>query len=234
LSLDDEGRPQSRLALMTPPASARGEDRSAARPRPHASLPFENGEFLVTDAGRDLVILYRIDGETAEGVECLDALPLPPGCGPRHLARLPGREIGYVSNQNAGSVSVIARVMTGKGPRLELRSAIAAPGLGRARSVPSEIAVHPGSGFVYMANRMDNSLSIFSIESEQGDLAARGSLDVMGANPRHFALSPDGKFLIVANQDSDDLTTFAVSDRGGRLEWTGKRTEVATPTAICF
>ncbi len=85
-----------------------------------------------------------------------------------------------------------------------------------------------------MANRMDNSLSISSIESESGELAVRGCVDVMGRNPRHFVVSPDGGTLIVANQDSDDLATFRVVDGGRNLEGTGRRFEVATPTAICF
>ena len=235
LSLDDAGRPRLRFSLAQSLVTVRGEDRGGARSRPHASLMLANGELLVTDTGRDLVLLFKIVGEgPTGGLELLDALPLPLGSGPRHMAHRPACGVVYVSNQNAAGVSIVARTMTGEGPRLELRGMVAPPGLGRDRLVPSEIAVHPTSDLVFMANRTDNSLSIFSIESERGELAARGCVDVMGRNPRHFAVSPDGECLIVANQDSDDLATFRVRNGGRGLEWTGRRFEVPTPTAICF
>jgi 6-phosphogluconolactonase len=235
LSFADDGRPQRRLALLSPPTIARGEDRGAARARPHASLPLMDDELLVTDTGRDLVLLYKVHEEgSAGGIDLLDALPLSIGSGPRHMAQRHGGDVVYVSNQNSGGVSIVARVATDEGPRLELRGVVSAPGLGRHRPVPSEIAVHPTQDVVYMANRMDNSLSIFSIESSTGDLTARGCFDIIGRNPRHFAISPDGRHLIVANQDSDDLTTFQLNDNGLAMTWSGRRFAVATPTAICF
>jgi 6-phosphogluconolactonase len=235
LSLADDGGPRQSLALIAPPATARGADRSGARARPHASLPLGDDELLVTDTGRDLVLLCKISSEPAiGGVELVDALPLAEGSGPRHMAHRASAGVIFVSNQNAGGVSIIARVMTGKGPRLEFRGVAPAHGLGRDRPVPSEIAVHPTLDCVYMANRMDNSLSVFSIESESGELAARGCIDVMGRNPRHFGISPDGRFLIAANQDSDDLAVFRIGEGGRDVAWTGRRFDVATPSSICF
>jgi 6-phosphogluconolactonase len=233
LSLSDSSAPLERLAIGTPPTAARGEDRSHTRSRPHASLLLAGNELLVTDAGRDFVLLYKIRPESSE-LELLDAVPLPRGAGPRHMAHGRGADVIYVSNQNSGGVSIIARTAASEGPRLELRGAVPATGLGRARPVPSEIAMHPNLDIVYMANRMDDSLSIFSIESDRGELAPRGCVDVRGRNPRHFAVSPDGKWLIVANQDSDELTSFRIIEGGCGLEWTGRRNPMATPTAICF
>jgi len=232
LSLTDSGAPLQRLAMAALPASARGEDRSQARSRPHASLLLDDDELLVIDTGRDLVLLYKICLGSPARLELVDALPLPSGFGPRHMAH--SRGVIYVSNQNSGGVSVIARIMRSEGPGLELRSVISAPGLGRTPPVPSEIAIHPKLDVVYMANRMDDSLSIFSIESERGELASRGCIDIRGRNPRHFAASPDGNWLIVANQDSDNLTCFRISQDGRELEWTGRRHEIDTPSAICF
>ena len=145
-----------------------------------------------------------------------------------------GGAIVYISNQNSGGVTIVARVLTNEGPRLELRGVVHAATLGRDRPVPSEVALHPSGGFVYLANRGDNSLSLFSVEPKTGVLSAKRCVDIRGRNPRHFAISPDGKYLIVANQDSDDLALFAISNGGGAVVWTGKRFACATPTAICF
>ena len=171
-----------------------------------------NDELLVADTGRDLILLYRIVAERlAATLHLQDALPLPAGLA-RHLALHAATGAIYVSNQNAGGVSVVVRTASDDGPRLALRGVAASAGLGRDRCIPSEIAVHPRFGVVYMANRRDDSISIFSIELASGDLALRGSVDVMGVNPRHFRVTPDGSWLVVANQDSDDLTVFRVED----------------------
>jgi 6-phosphogluconolactonase len=235
LSLGEGGEPQKSLSLAAPPSIARGENRGAAKSNVHASMRLGGDELLVTNTGRDLVLLYRIVGErSAASLNLLDALPLPLGTGPRHLALHAATGAIYVSNQNSGGVSVIAHTAGHDAPRLELAAMVASAGLGRDRCVPSEIAVHPTLGVVYMANRRDNSISVFSIESERGDLTLRDSVDVMGSNPRYFRVSPEGLWLIVANQDSDDLTVFRVEDGGRGLAYTGSRFEVATPTAICF
>jgi 6-phosphogluconolactonase len=235
LALGENGEPQRSLSLVAPPAVARGEDRGAARSHVHASMPLANGELLVADTGRDLILLYRTAGErSAASLHLQDALPLPAGTGPRHLALHAATGAIYVSNQNAGGVSVVARAASDDGPRLELRGVVASAGGGRDRCIPSEIAVHPRFDVVYMANRKDDSISIFSIESASGDLALRGSVDVMGVNPRHFRVTPDGQWLVVANQDSDDLTVFRVEDRGRGLTYAGRPFPVATPTGICF
>ena len=201
----------------------------------HASARLGNDELLVADTGRDLILLYRIVADrSAATLHLEDALPLPAGTGPRHLALHAATGAVYVSNQNMGGVSVVVRAASDDGPRLALRGVVASAGLGRNRCIPSEIAVHPSFDVVYMANRKDDSISVFNIESERGDLALRGSFDVMGVNPRHFRVTPDGSWLVVANQDSDDVTVFRVEDFGRRLKYTGRPFAVATPTAICF
>jgi 6-phosphogluconolactonase len=235
LALGEGGEPRKSLSLAAPPSIARGENRGAAKSNVHASMRLGGDELLVTNTGRDLVLLYRIVGErSAASLNLLDALPLPVGTGPRHLALHAATGAIYVSNQNSGGVAVLARTVGRDGPRLELLGMVASVGLGRDRCVPSEIAVHPTFDVVYMANRSDNSISVFSLESERGDLALRSSVDAMGSNPRYFRVSPGGRWLIVANQDSDDLTVFRVEDEGRSLVYTGTRFAVATPTAICF
>jgi 6-phosphogluconolactonase len=233
LMLDAEGRPHERVALARPPYQARGEDRSEASPRPHACLTLQNGELVVTDAGRDLVLLYRLLVGAAQ-FELLDALPLPRGTGPRHLASSPVKGVFYVSNQNSGGVSLLAREVREGRPKLHYPGHIPAGGLGRDRPVPSEVAVHPKEPVAYLANRRDDSLSVFAIDLTDGRLEPIGAVDVMGRNPRHFAVAPCGHWLVAANQDSDALTVFRIEDQGRRLAWTGALWPIATPTCVAF
>jgi 6-phosphogluconolactonase len=120
LALGADGRPDAVLALTRPPGKAAGEGRSGTSPRPHAVLIAGENELIVTDTGSDLVLLYRI---VTEGrglrLELLDALALPAGTGPRHLAQTVGGSIVYVSNQNSGGISIVEHVADAKSPRLE-------------------------------------------------------------------------------------------------------------------
>jgi 6-phosphogluconolactonase len=188
---------------------------------------------LVTDTGRDLVLLYRRAVHAVE-FELLDAMPLPKGTGPRHFARSPTKGVFYVSNQNSGGVSIVARNTGDAQPRLDYLDHVPGRGIGRERPVPSEIAIHPKEPVVYLANRGDNSLSVFAIDSNGGRLEPIGAFDVMGRTPRHFAVAPGRKWLVAANQDSDELTVFRIEDDGRRLAWTGVRCPIATPTCVAF
>ncbi len=82
-----------------------------------------------------------------------------------------------------------------------------------------------GGAFLYVANRTDGSIGIFSIGA--GGKPQNGSWQRMGAaDVREFSFDPTGKFLVAANQTASQVTVFAVE--GG----TGKLTPVGTPTMV--
>lgn len=226
LSIAD-GFPDALLGVHETPTEIAGVDRSAARSRPHSSIVIGDS-VLIADCGRDSLMLYAIEGRGRDArLTLLDALALPEGTGPRHLARSADARTVYVSNQNSPGVSVVEV----DGPRLVLRQIVASPGLGRASALASEIAVHPHLPLVYLANRRDESISLFDVADDDGRLEWRSSVDVLGAWPRHFQLTPDGAFLLVANQNSNEVVSFA-ADASGDLAWTGHRLALPTPTMI--
>lgn len=229
IACDAAGEPTRVATTITLPDRGKGWDRSGSRSRPHSVLVLPGGEhFLIADCGRDTVALYAWD-QGAETAELLDALPLAPGTGPRHLARHTATGAIYVSNQERGGVSVVEVELRGQ-PSLHLRATVPGPGLGRERPVPSEIAVHPDGGSVVLANRVDNSLTVYAIAAD-GSLAERATVDSGGRNPRHFAFTPDGAALIVAHQDSDELVAFRWE---GGLPAAPIRIPIATPTSVLF
>lgn len=230
LPLDDDGAAREPVALLTSPTVIGGVDRSDALSRPHSATRVRGDELIVTDTGRDLVLLYRVDGDSV--VRLIDTLVVPIATGPRHLAWSERMSTAFVSHQEAASLGVVRLEDTRDGPRLRLVNEVGSPGLGRARPRPSEITMHPEGDVVYMANRIDNSLSIFEVAREGARVELVDCIDVVGSGPRHFALTEDGRFLLVANGDSDEVQSFRVADGGRRVEWSGERLEVATPNFI--
>jgi 6-phosphogluconolactonase len=233
MALDVDLVPIRSLARYTPRALA-GRGAEEISPRPHASVRIAEDELLIADAGLDQLLLYRLlgDGATSQ-LALVDSLQLAEGTGPRHIAWRDKSDTAFVSNQNDGSVTIIDRVETDLGPKLRFNSVVESGSLGRSRSIPSEIALHPNGSALYMANRFDDSLSVFSV-SDTGGLELRDTVDAEGVNPRYFRLTDDGRFLLITNQDSDDITSFRVSEDGLNIEWTGERLSVATPTCVAF
>lgn len=232
--LSDEGSPNKIHALTTPPERTAQADLSIEPPRPHSSFRVGDSQLLVADTGRDQVLLYEIRA-TGEGwdLQLQDTLPLPLGSGPRHIAMHPTGAV-YVSNEGSGGVSVLRLEQHGDRARIRLEDSTTSPTLGRARAVPSEIAVHPAFSVVYMANRLDNSLSIFAADPADGSLSPLLALDTLGRNPRHFRVAPTGDYLLIAHQDSDEVVAFRISKQGQSVAWAGHTLRTATPTAICF
>jgi 6-phosphogluconolactonase len=93
--------------------------------------------------------------------------------------------------------------------------------------------VSPDGRFVYVSNRLHDSIAYFSIGKE-GILTWAGEAWTRGDYPRHFNIDPTGNFLYSCNQRSDAVTTFRINLETGDLTFTGQYTPVGTPSIIIF
>lgn len=232
LPLADDGIAGTPIAFLDSPTVVGSVDRGDVLSRPHSATRVRSDELIVTDTGRDMILLYRVSG--LDSFELVDTLVMPTGTGPRHLAWSDQTSTAFVSHQESASLGVVRLTDTVKGARLQLQGVIDSPGLGRYTPRPSEVVMHRSGRIVYMANRIDNSLSIFELNDGSAGAELIGCVDVLGESPRQFALTPDGRFLLVANGDSDEVVSFAVSDDGRAVTWSGHRLKVNTPNFICI
>lgn len=229
---DKNGLPIEVTELIRTPAKGDGWNRSARASHPHAAkfVP-GSSSFVVADFGRDLVLLYEFRG-VGSAAALVDVAALEPDTGPRHLAWHAESGCFLVSNQTVGGVTVLRVTRDAQGEPAALEHLQTAPGGGlrRAQPVPSEIAIHPDGRRAILANRADNSLTVYGIAAN-GSLTELCSVDSGGLNPRHFAISPDGALVIVAHQESDELVVFEWRD-GRPVE--ASRAPLATPTSVLF
>ncbi|MBN9059171.1 MAG: lactonase family protein [Rhizobiales bacterium] len=221
------------LDLATASAAHPGHGPDAGRQdRSHAhcvqATP-DNRHIVVSDLGIDRLVSYRFDAETG-AITKVGETELPPGSGPRHFAFHPAKAFAYVVNELASTVASLSfDAESGGFTVLDV-----APTLDDTTGNHcSEIKLGPDGRFLYVANRGDDSLSIFAI-GEDGIARRREAVPSGGKTPRHFAFSPDGRLLAVANQDSDVVTLFAVDPADGSLTRLDRDIAVGTPTAICF
>ena len=71
--------------------------------------------------------------------------------------------------------------------------------------------------FAYAANAADNTVSVYSIDSTSGALAAVGTPVPTGTSPYAIAARPDGQYIYVVNQISGNISVYAVNATSGAL-----------------
>lgn len=203
---------------------------------PHAHMiePDRSGRFVVSaDLGLDRLFLWRFDERAAALVpNDPPSIALPPGDGPRHFAFHPNGRWFY-SLQEEGSNLALYDYDANAG-RLAHRQTISTLPAGFAgTNFTSEIMVSSDGRFVYVANRLHDSIAFFAIGAD-GTLQPAGEEWTRGDYPRSFNFDPTATFLYSCNQRSDVVTAFRVDRASGRLAFTGHYTPVGNPSCIVF
>ena len=204
--------------------------------RPHAHMieADPSGRFvLAADLALDQILVWRFD-EVKGALAPNDppSIALPPGDGPRHFAFHPKGQWLY-SLQEEGSTLVVFGYDPANG-RLRAKQTLSTLPRGFAgTNFTSEIAASPDARFVYVANRLHDSIAWLSI-GRDGTLTWVGEEWTRGDYPRSFTIDPSGRFLFSCNQRSDAITTFRVDPKSGALTFTGQYTPVGSPAHIIF
>jgi 6-phosphogluconolactonase len=188
-----------------------------------------NRQVFVTDLGTDKVMLYRLD--SASGKLIAHDPPfasIAAGSGPRHFA-FSERQV-YVINELANTLTVFDYDAE-RGVLSERQTISTLPDDYSDPSYAADVHLSPSGRFLYASNRGHNSIAIFAVAHETGELTPIGYESTQGNFPRSFTLDPTGAFLIVANQLSDTVVTFHVDTATGKLTPTGHT--FAAPACGC-
>ena len=228
----DTGTIGPKKATNAPP----GSFAFSGHDQPHAHMieADPSGRFVLhADLGLDRIYVWKFDDRA--GVLTPNDPPsisLPPGDGPRHFAFHPNGHWFY-SIQEEGSNVVLFDYDSAKG-RLTSRQTISSLPPGFAGSnFTSEIMVSTDGRFVYAANRLHDSIAVFSV-GENGTLTFVTEEWTRGDYPRSFNVEPGGNFLYSCNQRADHIATFRVDRKTGDLAFTGQLTPVGNPSIIVF
>jgi 6-phosphogluconolactonase (cycloisomerase 2 family) len=204
--------------------------------RPHAHMIEADlsGRFvLAADLALDQILIWRFD--PARGTLTPNDPPsvaLPGGDGPRHFAFHPKGQWLYSLQEEASTV--VTFDYDGSNGRLRAKQTLSTLPRGFAgTNFTSGIVVSSDARFVYVANRLHDSIAWFSIGGD-GTLTRAGEEWTRGDYPRSFTIDPSGRFLYSCNQRSDAITTFRVDPKSGGLTFTGRYTPVGSPAHIIF
>ena len=229
-------RKDGRLGEATDTVQFSGSGPNAERqdgPHAHMVVPSpDGGSILAVDLGTDRLMAFRLDMERGT-LSPADPpwTQLPPGAGPRHLAFHPHQPFVYVISELQSTVTVF-RHDEQQGAFAALQTISTLPDAFTGQNLGAEIQVAPSGRFVYASNRGHDSLAIYAVDGETGQLALVGHEATQGVGPRAFIIDPTGTLLLVANQDTDTVVTFWIDPESGTLRATGH--VAAVPTPVCL
>lgn len=198
----------------------------------HCIVPSPDNRFvLVCDLGLDKVMLYQLDYENQSLVphEPYD-FDTQAGSGPRHLVFHPSQNIVYIAQELDSKVAVLA-FDPSAGLLEHMQTVPTLPPSYAGSNSASDIHVSADGRFVYTANRGHDSIAIYEVDQQSGQLTPIGHQQTYGKTPRGFTVDPSGQFLLVGNQDSHEIISFRINQTSGLLKQVAT---TACPTPVCL
>ena len=180
-----------------------------------------NKHAFAPDLGLDKIKIYAIDHESGNLSEQTSG-EVEPGLGPRHLAFHPDGRRVYVINEMGNTLTVFD--YDAEAGTLAAIQTISTLSEGYSEvSHTADIHVHPNGKFLYGSNRGHDSIAVYAIDPDNGQLATIEIVATGGNGPRNFGIDPTGNYLIAGNHGSNDIFTFKIDQATGRLTAVGER-----------
>ncbi len=232
-SLNDEGSIEQRTQLVKHEGGSGVVGGRQEAPHAHwVGFSPDNRWAFVPDLGMDQVVIYKFDANHSK-IAPHGSGRVPPGGGPRHMKFHTNGKWIYVLNELSLSVSVFD-FDTNEGTMHLKQTIETVPQDQLAKEKfksASEIRVHPSGQYVYSANRGHDTITVFGVNPDNGELSVIEREHVRGATPRNFNLDPSGRWLLAAGQDSHTLACFDVDPATGELAY--HRSIISVPAPIC-
>ena len=229
-----DGRLDRHTAFVQNAGSSVNPERQAG---PHAhfiQVTLDNRFAITADLGLDMLLVHRFDpkmGSLTPGSPGLGAVD--PGAGPRHVAFAPSGKFVYVVNELASTVTVFA-YKSGPGTLHRIQTIPTLPKKFAGKGTAAEIVVDGKGRFLYVSNRGHDSIAVFSIDPDNGNLKSLEWVASGGKTPRNFAIDPTGQWLFAANQDSNNINLLRIDQSSGRLTPASRSLTMVSPVCIRF
>jgi 6-phosphogluconolactonase len=225
------------LGPTIPSTAPAGSFAFSGHDKPHAHMIHVdpgNRFVLQTDLGQDRIYVSQLDPASGKLSSVADApfVTLPPGDGPRHFTFHENGRWFYSLQEEASTVVFFHFDPATGSLHAEQTISTLPPGF-KGTSFTSEILLSSDGRFLYTANRLHDTIAIFSV-GRDGRLTYTGETSTRGDYPRHIQFDPAGTFLYSCNQRSDIIASFRVDRKTGQLTFTGQYTPVGSPACIIF
>jgi 6-phosphogluconolactonase len=210
-------------------------------PHPHcATISPDNRFLLVCDLGTDHITVFVIHPDTGRLTDPKTFTNDHSGSGPRHVVFHPNGRWVYGINEIDSTLdhylwTATRFASTPQGLLVNTNTPVKtiAPDFPADKNTAAELAISPDGTFLYVSNRGEDSLVVFSI-GEKGRLTFLQRIACGGKTPRHFTLDPTGQWLLCGNQDSATVTIFRRDAATGKLNGPTQTVPLDSPLYTLF
>jgi 6-phosphogluconolactonase len=194
----------------------------------YAGVTPDEKYLAVVELGTDALITYKVnDNGTLEKVSLL---PIKAGSGPRHLAFHPNGKYAYIMTEFSSEV-IALHYNPENGHFTEIQYISTLPEDFTENNQGSAIHISADGRFVYAGNRGHNSIALFQINQESGELSFVEHTSTEGDWPRDFEIDPSERFIVASNQESSNIVLYSRDEDTGRL--TLLQSDITVPHPVC-
>lgn len=198
----------------------------------HSVMPMPQSDLVLSaDLGADRIMVYKTDA--GNGLVVHSEIELVAGAGPRHMAFHPTRDQLYVINELNATINTYD-VDKMNGRFTFTQSVPTLPKDFEGDNTCADLHVSADGRFLYGTNRGHNSIVVYEIDGESGQLTYVEHVSCGGDWPRNFTISPDGRFLLVANKKTNNIIVFNRDQSTGKLRPNGSKATVPAPVCLLF
>ena len=187
----------------------------ATRHRAHCAQTDSSNSytFLPHVDDSNAIYQYKFDDQTGKLTPNDPPIIEPPaGHGPRHYVYHPNGRFIYFDNEQDSSVTAYTfNSISGTIEAFQTLSTLPSDWSGSNSN--AQIHMSPDGSYLYAANRGHNSIAMFAVDGDSGELTSLGQQSSLGT-PRAFGIDPTGKFMIVGGLDNGDLATYTINSNG--------------------
>ncbi len=186
------------------------------------------GQFAVSD--HDSPHVHMVAADPSGQFVIVPVVAAPSGSAPRHFAFHPNGRIFYNLYEHDAKIAVYD-YDAAKGGLKPKQLVSALPPKFSGSNLSAEILVSADGRFVYVSNRLHNTVAIFAVAND-GQLRMISESWVHADYPRCLTIDPGGEFLYSCNQRGDSITSFRISSATGGLQFTGRFEPVGSPAVM--
>lgn len=196
-----------------------------------AGLTPDENFVVAVELGRDAIITYRLhkDGTIHE----VSRLAVKPGSNPRHIVFHPNKKFAYVITEFSSEI-IFLTYHSEDGYFCENEYYSTIPNDFLENNQGSAILISSDGRFVYTGNRGHNSIAIFRVNQQTGELSMIERISTEGNWPRDFSLDPSENFIVASNQESNNLVLFSRDKETGKLTLIESDIQVPNPVCVKF
>lgn len=211
--------------------TGKGTHQRQKLPHAHSTwFDFNNLNIISVDLGTNELWFSKLDTLQQKLLPSNpNKMAMAAGAGPRHLTFHPNKKWVYVVNELDCTVTLLQKNDNGKYDKGASFTTL--PKEFTEPNTCADIHTSADGKFVYASNRGHNSIAIFEVNTNNGNLKLIGHEPTLGNSPRNFSLSPNGNFLLVANQLTNNIVSFKRDKKTGLLEFIH---QIEAPTPVCI